>query len=254
MNRELTVTVMAAGEGKRMNSNIPKVLHYFHGTPMLIRILREVFILRPKKIVVITGKYHNLIKDTIDIWFLENENREKIVYVKQENPQGTGHAICCALKEYEDDQNILILNGDMPLITSTLLEKFIENDATAINAKLMVAELENPYGYGRIILDSRGKFVGIREQKDCDENEVRIRDVNVGLYYFNAMILKKYIPMITNDNKQEEYYLTDIVKIVRENTNLEIDIFKLLPTQNYMIYGVNTKDELRTLEGTYMIL
>lgn len=252
--RELTVTVMAAGEGKRMNSTIPKVLHYFHGTPMLIRILREVFELQPNKIVVITGKYHNLIKDTIDIWFLENENREKIVFVKQENPQGTGHAISCALKEYDEDQNVLILNGDMPLITSTLLEKFIENDVTTINAKLMVAELENPYGYGRIILDSRGKFLEIREQKDCDENEVEIRDVNVGLYYFNAMILKKYIPMITNDNKQEEYYLTDIVKIVRENSNLEIGIFKLPPTQNYMIYGVNTKDELRTLEETYMVL
>lgn len=252
MRRELTVTVMAAGEGKRMNSDIPKVLHPFHGTPMLIRILRTVFELQPTKIIVITGKYHELIRDRINIWFHDKEYQEKIVYVKQENPQGTGHAIHCALKEYDEDQNVLILNGDMPLVTTTLLERFIECEATNINAKLMVAELENPYGYGRILLNSRGKFVEIREQKDCDENQVEIRDVNVGLYYFNAILLKKYIPLITNNNNQQEYYLTDIVKILREHTNLEIDIFKIPPTQNYMIYGVNTQEELRTLEGMYL--
>jgi len=252
MNRELTVTIMAAGEGKRMNSNIPKVLHHFHGVPMLIRILKTIFELRPNKIIVITGRYHELIKNTIYLWLYEDaENRGKITYVKQENPQGTGDAIRCALQDYDIDQNVLILNGDMPLIQSNLLEKFIEGEPTKINAKLMVAELENPYGYGRILSDSNGKFVGIREQKDCNNNEAEIRDVNVGVYYFYAGLLKKYIPEITNNNSQNEYYLTDIVKILTEQTTLEIETFKLFPTQNFMIYGVNTKEELRALEDTY---
>ena len=151
MNPNLIVTIMAAGEGKRMNSNIPKVLHNFKGIPMLIRIIKEVLEINPVKIIIITGKYHILIKETIQN-YIYNENYHKINFVQQVNPNGTGDAIKCTLSYYSDKDNVLILNGDMPLIQSNLLKKFINNFS---QAKLLVAKLDHPFGYGRILYDNK---------------------------------------------------------------------------------------------------
>jgi bifunctional UDP-N-acetylglucosamine pyrophosphorylase/glucosamine-1-phosphate N-acetyltransferase len=251
MTSFLTVTIMAAGEGKRMRSSIPKVLHLFNGIPMLVRILLEVKELNPQKIIVITGKYDALIKKTIS----ENINQDfnllnKIVYVQQTNPMGTGHAISCTLDYYEDSDNVLILNGDMPCIKSGTLNQFIQN---GINS-LFVAKLDNPFGYGRIIVNSNNYIKYIREEKDCNEEERNCKLVNVGIYYFSAVNLKKNIPLIDCNNIQNEYYLTDIVKIMN-NDNLEnkeenngISIYKIDENNNYQIQGVNTPEELRNLE------
>ena len=246
----LTITIMAAGEGKRMRSPIPKVLHLFNGLPMLVRILFEVKELNPQKIIIITGKYDALIKDTI----LENikpdsDLLDKIVYVQQTNPMGTGHAILCTLNNYSNEDNVLILNGDMPCIKRETLNKFIKN---GINS-LFVAKLDNPFGYGRIIVDDNNSVKYIIEEKDCNEDERNCKLVNVGIYYFSAMKLKKYIPLIDSNNIQNEYYLTDIVKIIN-NDNLEnkennkISIYKIDEKNNYQIQGVNTPEELKELE------
>jgi len=265
----LTVTIMAAGEGKRMNSNIPKVLHLFKGKPMLVRIILEVFKLNASKIIVITGKYHNLIKETLDKYFQNNI----INYVQQNNPCGTGDAIKCTLDYYSNNENVLILNGDMPLITSNLLKKFIEEYNYNSN-KIMVAKLDNPFGYGRIIYDNENNFIGIKEEKDCSIEEKNIKITNVGIYYFHSTVLQRYIPLINNNNNQKEYYLTDIIKVIKES-NIDIidNIFtsELRSTENsslsslrfdkfivytycindnliYQIMGVNTQEELANLE------
>ena len=248
MNPNLIVTIMAAGEGKRMNSNIPKVLHHFKGIPMLIRIIKEVLEINPFKIIIITGKYHILIKETIQNYIF-NENYNKINFIQQVNPNGTGDAIKCTLNEYSDKENVLILNGDMPLIQSNLLKKFI-NDFS--QAKLLVAKLDHPFGYGRILYDDNDKFIGIKEEKDCTELEKNIDIVNVGIYFFNSLILKKYIPLIDNNNIQNEYYLTDIVKIIRNSKdNNNIKTYLLEDELKYQILGVNTQQELIDLENKY---
>jgi UDP-N-acetylglucosamine diphosphorylase/glucosamine-1-phosphate N-acetyltransferase len=251
-NVNLTVTIMAAGEGKRMNSNIPKVLHLFKGIPMLIRIILEVFKLNPNKIIVITGKYHNLIKETIDKYF--EFSKENIIYVQQKNPSGTGEAIKCTLNNYSNNENVLILNGDMPLITSSLLEKFIEYNLN--NNKIMVAKLDNPFGYGRILYDNENNFIGIKEEKDCNIEEKNIKITNVGIYFFHSLVLKKYIPLIDNNNMQNEYYLTDIIKVIKyDKENLskqKIYTYCIEEEFKYQIMGVNTKDELINLENNFL--
>lgn len=248
MNLNLTVTIMAAGEGKRMNSNIPKVLHNFNNIPMLIRIILEVIKINPQKIIIITGKYDELIKLTIKEYFIDNNIYllDTLIFVQQLNPSGTGDAIKCTLDKYNNNENVLILNGDMPLISSVLLEKIIKlNDPT-----LLVAKLDNSYGYGRILYDEKNKFIGIKEEKDCLSIEKNINIVNVGIYFLNSNILKKYIPLIENNNIQKEYYLTDIVKIIKND--IEIKTYLIEEELKYQISGVNTQQELINLENIYL--
>ena len=214
---------MAAGEGKRMNSNIPKVLHNFNGIPMLIRIILEGSKLNPNKILIITGKYDLLIKDTLKNYF-ENNNInifENLIFVNQLIPNGTGDAIKYTLPYYSDNEEVLILNGDNPLISYELLSKFIKQKSPA----LLVANLENPYGYGRILYDVNNVFIGIKEEKDCSEQEKKINIINAGMYFFNSNLLKKYIPMLDNNNAQKEYYLTDIVKVIKKDNNININSY-----------------------------
>jgi UDP-N-acetylglucosamine diphosphorylase/glucosamine-1-phosphate N-acetyltransferase len=243
----LTVTIMAAGEGKRMNSSIPKVLHLFKDKPMLVRIISEVLELNPNKIIIITGKYHELIKETINKYF-EDKINNSISYIQQINPQGTGDAIKYTLDSYLEDENILILNGDMPLITSKLLKNFIEYNIN--NNKIMVAKLDNPFGYGRILYDDNNNFIGIKEEKDCNIIEKNIKITNVGIYLFHSSILKKYIPLIDNNNNQKEYYLTDIIKVIKNNIIDNINIYTYCIEDNlkYQIMGVNTQEELLNLQ------
>ena len=251
--KNLTVTIMAAGEGKRMNSIIPKVLHHFNGVPMLIRIILESIKLSAKKIIIITGKYDTLIKSEIKSYFDKNNIffYDALIFVQQTVPNGTGDAIRSTLHEYSDSEDVLILNGDMPLLKADLLQNFM---LTYSPAKLLVAQLDNPYGYGRILYkddNNLKKFIGIKEEKDCSPSEKEIQIINAGIYLFHSTVLKKYIPLITNDNAQKEYYLTDIVKIIRENSDIDIRTYLIEDSLKYQIQGVNTQKELHDLETNY---
>ena len=262
----LVITIMAAGEGKRMNSNIPKILHKFNSIPMLIRIIIESYKLYPNKIIIITGKYDQLIKNTINEYFSDDNQDilDNIIFVKQHNPNGTGDAIKSTLEHYNEKDNVLILNGDMPLVSYTLLKKFISSenkdslysfdiDSKEI-AKLLVAKLDNPYGYGRILYNNYGEFIGIKEEKDCSEQEKKIDITNVGIYFFNGKILKKYIPLINNNNSQKEYYLTEIIKIIRQYSDINIETYQIEEELKYQIMGVNTQEELKNLEKQYELI
>jgi len=251
--KKTTVTIMAAGEGKRMNSSIPKVLHLFKGVPMLIRIILEVIKLNVHKIVIVTGKFDQLIKDTIHDFFDTNKidkiDTMNIVYVQQTIPMGTADAIKYTLNHYNDNEYVLILNGDMPLISSVLLEKFLEFQEN--ENKIMVAQLNNPYGYGRILYDTQNNFTGIKEEKDCSSDEKNINIINVGIYFFHSAILQTYIPRIDNNNKQNEYYLTDIIKIIKNHDEKNTIYSYCIEEQlKYQIMGVNTQEELKKLEDS----
>lgn len=235
----LVVTILAAGEGKRMNSDIPKVLHLFHNKPMLVHIIETTMSLMPKRIIVITGKYDELIKTTLSKYI----NIDNIMFVIQNQPIGTGDAIKSCLSSYNDGEKILILNGDMPNITKELLKKFIDHNYPFI---ILVAKLANPSGYGRIVYNNN-IFMEIVEEKDCTESQRAIDIVNSGVYLINSELLQLYIPIITNKNKQKEYYLTDIVNLANQNMNIKT--FLINDNENKYIQGVNTQDELRSLEN-----
>jgi bifunctional UDP-N-acetylglucosamine pyrophosphorylase/glucosamine-1-phosphate N-acetyltransferase len=158
------------------------------------------------------------------------------------------------LDKYGDEDNVLILNGDMPAIQSKTLKQFLT--ASTSHASLLVAEIDNPFGYGRVITANYGdgdEIMYIREEKDCNEEERKVRLVNVGIYLFRGSVLKKYIPLIDCVNKQNEYYLTKIVKLInvhiddkREN-DIKITPFLIHPSKNHEILGVNTQEELTVL-------
>jgi bifunctional UDP-N-acetylglucosamine pyrophosphorylase/glucosamine-1-phosphate N-acetyltransferase len=237
----LVVTILAGGQGKRMRSDIPKVLHLFKEKPMLARIIETVRELQPKKIIIVTGKFHPVIVQTlskcIDIFGL--------VFVKQPEPLGTGHAIKCCLDEYEPEDKVLILNGDTPIITCDILQKFIEGSRGSCN--VLTARFENPFGYGRIIYDKDGDFTGIVEEKDCSESQKKINIINGGIYYIHGFILKQFIPFISNNNVQKEFYLTDIVKTVKDKSWNVIATVLLDESETHYISGVNTPEELELL-------
>jgi UDP-N-acetylglucosamine diphosphorylase/glucosamine-1-phosphate N-acetyltransferase len=235
---DLVVTILAAGEGKRMNSNIPKVLYLFHNKPMLVNVIETSMALLPKRIIVITGKYDELIKSTLSKYI----NIENIQFVIQKQPLGTGDAIKSCLPSYNDGEKVLILNGDMPNITKELLKKFIDRIDPFV---VLVAKLSNPTGYGRIVYNNN-IFMEIVEEKDCTEIQRTNNIINSGLYYIDSELLQQYIPMITNKNMQKEYYLTDIVNLANQNMNIKT--FLINENENKYIQGVNTQEELRLLE------
>jgi UDP-N-acetylglucosamine diphosphorylase/glucosamine-1-phosphate N-acetyltransferase len=238
---DLVVTILAGGEGKRMRSNIPKVLHLFKEKPMLVRVIETIQLLQPKKIVVVTGKYHSMIIQTlvkyIDIF--------GIIFITQGEPLGTGHAISCCLEEYENTDKVLIVNSDTPLITVDILQDFMKCSQGSCN--ILTAEFENPHGYGRIIYDKYKDFIGIIEEKDCSESQRQVKVVNGGIYYIDGSLLKRFIPLLSNNNSQKEYYLTDIVKLIKNNSWTVIDTILLDKSKSHFISGVNTPEELEQL-------
>ena len=240
----LVVTILAGGLGKRMQSNLPKVLHLFKGKPMLVHIIEQSYNLKPSKILIITGKYNDLIQETLRKYFDENLFNQ-FTFVIQETPLGTGHAINCCLPYYSENETVLILNGDTPKLNQSLLEKFLFSSNENL---LMTCVLDNPYGYGRIINNKKNEIQKIVEEKDANIEEKKINIVNSGIYKIKGDHLKKYIPLIKNDNKQQEYYLTDIIEILIKN-NTHILNYTILKEENNLILGVNTKEQLENLEN-----
>jgi UDP-N-acetylglucosamine diphosphorylase/glucosamine-1-phosphate N-acetyltransferase len=236
----LTVTILAGGEGKRMRSNLPKVLHLLNGRPMLVRVIETARRLNPHKIIVVTGKFDELIQSTLSKYTKISD----ITFVKQQVPLGTGDALKACLPEYIDDGPVLILNGDMPLISESILNRLIGSEH---DANILTAKFENPQGYGRIICDKYSELLKIVEEKDCDDAERMVNIINTGVYLIHSHLLKEFIPKIDNENGQGEYYLTDIVKLLK-NRLINVNAILLDENENIYVSGVNTPEELKALE------
>jgi UDP-N-acetylglucosamine diphosphorylase/glucosamine-1-phosphate N-acetyltransferase len=245
--KSLVVILMAGGLGKRMESELPKVLHKIGKIPMIVRILNTIRELNQKifieKTMIVVGKYKDIISQTIS----EYMDISQLQFVTQAEALGTGHAIqCCQpfLFPYMD-HNILILSGDTPLLTvNTLIEMVCE----VKTIRIMTAKMENPSGYGRILLTKDGKFNGIKEEKDCDEEQKKITLINGGIYTIDCQLLCRYLPHLKNNNRQGEYYLTDVVGLINEREELDIEMFEIPFDNRIEIMGVNTKSQLLELE------
>ncbi|BCS82870.1 putative UDP-N-acetylglucosamine pyrophosphorylase [Cotonvirus japonicus] len=245
MNK-LCVTILAGGMGKRMQSDLPKVLHQVHGDAMIVRLIREASKLNPVKIIIVVGKFREIIQREIE----KHINDKRIIYVDQPIPQGTGHAVHCTLNYLDSNTDNIILNGDVPLIKSSTIHE-IYNDHKISQAGLSITSinLSDPTNNGRIIIDEQGEFKEIVEERDCNDNQKKINLVNCGIYVSSSHVLKEYIPKITNDNQQQEYYLTDLVKIYNQTTNHKINLFVLPQEKQIEIYNVNTRQQLEYVEG-----
>ncbi len=232
---ETHAIIMAGGEGKRMNSNIPKVLHCVIDEEMIVSIIRKVITLNVSKIYIVCGRHIDTIKKCIQERIGDTYD---IVFVNQSVPLGTGDAVkqCLPyLQKHNNNVNVLILNGDTPLIDVSLNE-FVKQTTPS----LMITSLSNPFGQGRIIMNSDGKFDRIVEEKDANADEKKVNLVNCGVYHVSSKHLLKYIPLIDNQNAQNEYYLTDLCKFIKD----ELSLFILPKSLQYELMNVNTQQEL----------
>ena len=199
--------IMAAGKGTRMKSDLAKVLHKINGRPMVHYVIEIAKEIHSQKIVLIVGHQRDKV-------MYECKNFD-VEFAVQDQQLGTGHAVMMAKEKfinYEGD--ILILSGDVPLLTKkTLLQLInIHTKSNAI-ASLLTAELGDPTGYGRVIRDENGIVDRIVEHKDATNEEKEINEINVGIYIFKSKPLFESLNLINNDNVQGEYYLPDVVKL-----------------------------------------
>ena len=200
MSAALHVVILAAGEGKRMKSVLPKVLQTVAGQPMLAHVIAAARKLKPAGIHVVFGHGGDQVRSAFAA-------QSDLLWAEQAHQLGTGHAVQQAMVQIPDAAKVLVLYGDVPLITADSLQRLL---AAPAKLAVLAAELANPTGYGRILRDSEGHVAAIVEQKDASEDHLRIRMVNTGVIAAEAASLKRWLAGLSNCNAQGEYYLTDV--------------------------------------------
>ena len=234
----LEVIILAAGKGTRMYSDLPKVLHKVAGKAMLTHVIDCAKQLSPDAIHVIIGHGAELVKSTL--------KEEEIFWCMQDPQLGTGHAVQQALPNIEDQQNVLVLYGDVPLLNINTLKVLVENLANN-QLVLLSAKLKDPTGYGRIVRQGN-KVQRIVEQKDADDETLVINEINSGILACNAKKLKHWLSQINDNNEQREYYLTDCIELA---VNEKEKVKAIVCENEEEILGVNNKLHLAQVERIF---
>ncbi len=235
---KLNIVILAAGKGTRMHSDTPKVLHEIGAMSILGHVITCAKTLKPNKIIVVYGFGGETVKDT----FLG----ENIIWVKQAEQMGTGHAVQQAVAYLDDDANTLILLGDVPLVDTLDCQKLLSqaSDKLAILSFIKA----DPTGYGRMIRDAHGQIRAIVEHKDATALQQKIIEVNTGIMAMPNQYLVKWLAQLTNDNAQGEYYLTDIVAFaVQQGVSVVAEITE----DEWSVTGINAKTDLAKIERIY---
>jgi bifunctional UDP-N-acetylglucosamine pyrophosphorylase/glucosamine-1-phosphate N-acetyltransferase len=235
----LSVIVLAAGKGQRMMSDLPKVLHHLGGKTLLAHVVETARQLSAQDIHVVYGNGGEAV--------LEGLKGQAINGVKQTQLMGTGHAVLQAIPHCHENSRVLILYGDVPLISAeTLLNLLRQTPENALG--LMVAQVENPQGFGRIVRNDLGEVVQIVEQRDANEAQRNIKEINTGILTAPASYLKKWLPNLTNQNQQQEYYLTDIVAMA-VTEGVPVRAHRAICAEETR--GINDRAELAAAERFY---
>ena len=233
------VLIMAAGKGTRLESSLPKVLHPLAGRPLIEHVLQTVETLNPADTLVVVGHQAELVNSRL---------RHRAVEFAEQVPQlGTGHAVQVARDWWSGKSgNLLILSGDVPLISPGTLRKMIEaHNRTSASLTLLSTRLADPTGYGRVIRAEDGRVRSIVEQKEAGPGELQVKEVNTGLYCFRITDLLEVIERLTPDNRQNEYYLTDCVGLLsRRGKPVEAVVCE----DRLEVMGVNSRIDLARME------
>ncbi len=235
----LSVVILAAGQGTRMRSRLPKVLHPIAGKPMLQHVIDTSKSLRAESLHVIYGHGGEAVQKAI--------NEEGINWVLQAEQLGTGHAVKQAAPNLNDEDDVLILYGDVPLIHQDTLKELLENKPNK-GIGIVTVKLDDPTGYGRIIRNENNQVVGIVEQKDASPEQLDICEVNTGIMAANGKQLKDWLNRLENNNAQKEFYLTDIIGFAAADNAL---VITASPRDKIEVEGVNNRLQLATLERAY---
>ena len=241
-NNPLAVTILAAGKGTRMESDLPKVLHKIGGKPMLSHVIQRAVELGAQKIISIIGYQHKLVKETI-----ANEPTRFAIQLDQ---LGTGHAVLqCASELSGFNGSVLVLSGDVPLISLNTLQNLLNtHNRSDSKATLLSAIVNDASGYGRVIRNSIGNLDRIVEHKDANQNELNVKEMNAGIYIFDCRTLFELLPQVGNNNSQGEYYLPDVLSLILHQGG-KVAIEK---TNNITeIQGVNTIQQLKDLDAKF---
>ncbi|UEA16303.1 bifunctional UDP-N-acetylglucosamine diphosphorylase/glucosamine-1-phosphate N-acetyltransferase GlmU [Pasteurella canis] len=236
--KALSIVILAAGKGTRMYSDLPKVLHKIAGKPMVKHVIDTVKSIHAKNIHLVYGHGGDVMQQHL--------KDEPVNWVLQAQQLGTGHAMQQAAPFFNDDENILMLYGDGPLIRAETLQKLIA--AKPINGiALLTVMLDDPTGYGRIVRE-KGNVVAIVEQKDANPEQLKIQEINTGVLVADGKSLKKWLSQLTNHNAQGEYYITDIISLANQD-GCQVTAVQ---AEDFMeVEGVNNRQQLARLERYY---
>ncbi|SPZ43881.1 Bifunctional protein GlmU [Plesiomonas shigelloides] len=237
-NQHFSVVILAAGKGTRMHSDLPKVLHPIAGKPMVSHVIDTARSIGAENIHLIYGHGGDQLQARL--------SGDDLNWVIQAEQLGTGHAMQQAAPHFADDEVVLMLYGDVPLISANTLKRLLQ--AKPVNGiGLLTAKLDNPAGYGRILREN-GKVAGIIEHKDASAEQLAIREVNTGILVADGKNLKRWLAKLTNNNAKGEYYMTDVIAMAYEEQH---EIVAVHPNHFYEVEGVNNRQQLARLERIY---
>lgn len=239
---KLTIVILAAGMGKRMQSDLPKVLHKLAGKPMLAHVIESAKQLKPAQIAVVVGHGADTVKAAFD-------KQKDLAFALQQPQQGTAHAVQQAeplfVGDAESDKT-LILYGDVPLVQAETLSRLIE--AAGDGVAVLTEFLDDPSGYGRIIRDAQGNVSRIVEHKDASEEELQTKEINTGILCAPTKQLKTWLSKIDNNNAQGEYYLTDVIGLAVSDG---VTVSAAQPAASWETLGVNSRIQQVELERAW---
>ncbi|MBK5074633.1 bifunctional UDP-N-acetylglucosamine diphosphorylase/glucosamine-1-phosphate N-acetyltransferase GlmU [Budviciaceae bacterium CWB-B4] len=235
---QLSVAILAAGKGTRMYSDLPKVLHLLAGKPMVQHVIDTASKLGAQQVHLVYGHGGDLLKKTL--------SDQPINWVLQAEQLGTGHAMQQAAPYFTDDENVLMLYGDVPLISEDTLRRLVAAKPVG-GIGLLTVKLDDPTGYGRIVRKD-GQVISIVEHKDASEEQHKINEINTGILVASGKDLKRWLGKLNNNNAQGEYYITDVIALAYEEGNR---IEAVHPSRLSEVEGVNNRLQLSRLERVY---
>jgi len=243
--RPIVAVILAAGKGERMKSDLPKVLHKLGGKPMVEYVVETAKNVRVEKTILVVGYKWELTQNSL--LYLSDGAFGKVEFVVQKEQLGTGHAVMQAKDQLSDfDGDVLVLCGDVPLLTSNTVRRLLEEHRTEkAEATVLTAIVEDPSGYGRIIRNKDGMVEKIVEDKDASANEKEVKEFNTGTFCFDCKSLFSVLDKITADNKQGEYYLTDALELLKQEN---LPIWAVVATNPQETLGINSQEELERME------
>jgi bifunctional UDP-N-acetylglucosamine pyrophosphorylase/glucosamine-1-phosphate N-acetyltransferase len=233
---KLGVLILAAGQGTRMKSAIPKVLHEIAGKPMLAHVIERAQQLQPTKVVVVYGHGGEQVRQQLGSYDVE--------WALQDEQLGTGHAVMQGMLALELVDKVLVLYGDVPLIQTDTLQQLIDASMqTSIG--MLTVQVEQPHGYGRIVRDEFERIIRIVEHKDASADELTIDEINVGIMAMDRAELSAWLEALDNDNVQNEYYLTDVIDMAVNDGHV---VASVQPHTSEEVEGVNDRVQLAKME------
>jgi len=240
-NAKFSIIILAAGQGTRMKSDLPKVLHEIGGKQLLEHVFNTASTLVPQQMYVVYGHGGEKVKDRLA--------HLPVQWVKQAQQLGTGHAVDQAIRLVPDEHVVMVLYGDVPLVSEVTLRSLAAASVTALG--VVTCELAVPFGYGRIVRDAQRRVLQVVEEKDATVEQRAIREINAGIIAAPAVLLRAWLAALDNKNANGEYYLTDVIaKAVTQG----VDVKTVTAATVHEILGVNTKAQLAELEREYQWL